>query len=85
MKATLESVSLLDGKLILQYLEDVAARVELFTPAGDPLGDVKLPGIGTASGFGGEQDDKETFYTFTSYTTPPSVYRYDVADGQDAS
>ncbi|MBL9165379.1 MAG: S9 family peptidase [Planctomycetaceae bacterium] len=82
VKATLENVSLIDGKLILQYLEDVAARVELFTPTGDPLGDVTLPGIGTASGFGGDQDDKETFYTFTSYTTPPSVYRYDLTAGK---
>jgi prolyl oligopeptidase len=43
---------------------------------------VTLPGIGTASGFGGDQDDKETFYTFTSYTTPPSVYRYDLTEGK---
>ena len=81
VKATLENASLLDGKLILQYLEDVATRVELFTPTGDPLGEVKLPGIGTAGGFGGDQDDKETFYAFTSYTTPTSIYHYDLVTG----
>ena len=45
---------------------------------GKPLGNVELPGVGTAGGFGGEQTDTETFYTFTSYTTPPSIYRYDL-------
>ena len=78
VKDTLAGVSLIDGKLILQYLKDVTARVELFTPEGDPLGELALPGVGTADGFGGKQFDKETFFTFTSYTTPPSIYRYDL-------
>lgn len=77
-KATLVDASLIDGKLIVQYLEDVASRVEMFTPAGDPLGDVSLPGVGSAEGFSGKQDDKETFFVFTSYTTPPSIYRLDL-------
>ena len=77
-KATLESASLLDGKLICQYLDNVATRVELYSPAGESLGEVPLPGVGSAGGFNGRQDDKETFFTFTSYTTPPSVYRLDL-------
>ena len=55
-----------------------AATSTCSTSQGKPLGEVKLPGIGTVAGFGGDQDDTETFYTFTSYNTPPSVYRYDV-------
>ncbi|MCA9237947.1 MAG: S9 family peptidase [Planctomycetales bacterium] len=82
VEATLEGASLIDGKLICRYLQDVAARVELFTAAGDPLGDVALPGLGSADGFGGKQDFTETFYTFTSYVTPPSVYRYDLRTGK---
>ncbi|MAT72805.1 MAG: S9 family peptidase [Planctomycetaceae bacterium] len=82
VEATLESVSLLDGKLICQYLQDVASRVELFTTEGDPLGDVDLPGLGSANGFGGEQDATETFYSFTGYVTPPSIYRYDLRTGE---
>jgi prolyl oligopeptidase len=78
---TLVGASLIDGKLICQYLHDVAARVELFTPAGDSLGELALPGVGTADGFGGKQDDTETFYTFTNYTEPPSIYRYDLRSG----
>jgi prolyl oligopeptidase len=81
-KATLVDGSLIDGKLIAQYLEDVASRVELFTPEGDPLGDVSLPGIGSADGFGGRQFDKETFYTFTSYTTPTSIFRLDLQSAE---
>ena len=83
-KATLADASFIDGKLIAQYLEDVASRVELFTPEGDPLGDVPLPGVGSADGFSGKQQDKETFFTFTSYTTPPSIYRLDLRSAEVA-
>jgi prolyl oligopeptidase len=76
--ATLVAASLMDGKLICRYLDDVATRVDVRTAAGDMLEQVELPGVGTAGGFYGEQDDAETFYTFTSYTTPPSIYRYDL-------
>ena len=51
----------------------------MFDLAGKPLGNVELPGIGTVAGFGGDQDDKETFYVFTSYNTPTHIYRYDVS------
>jgi prolyl oligopeptidase len=80
-KATLVGASLLSGKLIAQYLDDVASRIDVYTPSGERQSRVELPGVGTAGGFGGEQADKETFYTFNSYTTPPSVFRYDVASG----
>ncbi|HMO85837.1 MAG TPA: prolyl oligopeptidase family serine peptidase [Lacipirellulaceae bacterium] len=77
-EATLEGASLLDDKLVCQYLEDVASRVELFDAAGRPLQQVALPGVGSASGFGGRQTDVETFFSFTSYTTPTSIYRLDL-------
>lgn len=77
-RATLVNASLLDGKLLCQYLEDVASRVDVHDSAGKLLGKVKLPGIGSAAGFGGKQTNTETFYTFTSYTTPTSIFRYDL-------
>lgn len=80
--ATLESASLLDGKLVCRYLRDVASEVKLFDAAGKPLGEIKLPGIGSADGFGGRQTDRETFFVFAGYTTPASVYRYDLATGE---
>jgi prolyl oligopeptidase len=81
-KGTLDSASILSGKLILQYMEDVRPHVRVFDLAGNSLGEVALPGFGSVGGFGGDQDDTETFYTFTSYNTPPSVYRYDVKTGE---
>ncbi|MBX3424596.1 MAG: S9 family peptidase [Pirellulales bacterium] len=82
VEATLDGASLLDGKLVCQYLQDVAARVELFTAEGDPLGDVTLPGIGTVAGFDGRQSATETFFMFTGYVAPPAIYRYDLRSGE---
>jgi len=41
-----------------------------------------LPGIGSAGGFGGKREDTETFYSFTSFTTPATIYRYDMVSGE---
>ena len=79
--ATLRGVSLLNGKFIVSYMQDVVSRVSVFDLDGSPRGDVALPGIGTAGGFGGKQTDKETFFSFTSYATPTSIYRYDLESG----
>jgi prolyl oligopeptidase len=81
-KAVLDTASLIGGKLIGEYMVDVKSEVRRFTLDGKPDGKVALPGIGAAGGFGGEADNPETFFTFTSYTTPTTIYRYDVATGQ---
>jgi len=80
-KAVLDTASLIGGKLIGEYMVDVKSEVRRFTLEGKPDGKVTLPGIGAAGGFGGEADNPETFFTFTSYTTPTTIYRYDVATG----
>ncbi len=77
-EATLDSCSIMSGRIIGEYMVDVLSQIELFDLAGKPLGSVKLPGKGTAAGFSGDQSDGETFYVFTSYNRPTSVYRYDV-------
>lgn len=74
----LESVSYVGGKLIAIYLKDATSKVTVFDLNGRKLYDVKLPGIGTVYGFAGKPTDKEVFYTFTSFTHPPTIYRYDV-------
>ena len=74
----INSVSSVGGKLIVSYLKDANTKVKVFDYNGKPLYDVKLPGIGTAWGFGGEKTDKEVFYTFTSFTYPPTIYKYDI-------
>ena len=73
------SVSAAGGKLFVEYAKDVTSNVEIFDYKGKSEGVVKLPAIGSAGGFGGEKDDKFVFYTFTSFTFPPTIYRYDIA------
>lgn len=79
--AVLNGASMIGGRIIASYLKDVKTEVRRFTLAGKPDGTVTLPGIGTAAGFGGDQDDGETFFAFTSYATPTTVFRYDVKNG----
>jgi prolyl oligopeptidase len=78
---SLESVALFGDQLILEYLHDAHAVVRRYTLAGDALGELALPGLGTASGFGGKRSDTETYYAFTSYTRPSSIYRLDLGSG----
>jgi prolyl oligopeptidase len=78
VEATLDDASLLSGQLLCTYLEDVVTRVKRYSTEGKFLGEIPLPGVGTASGFGGKQTDEETFFAFSSYTTPTSIYRYDL-------
>jgi prolyl oligopeptidase len=77
--SVLNDASPIGGRLFLSYLVDVKTEVRRYTLDGKADGVVKLPGIGTAVGFKGDQDDKETFYGFTSYNAPGTIYRYDVA------
>lgn len=78
---TLDSVSLVGGQLVAGYLKDAHSAVRRFTPAGKPIGEVSLEGLGTAAGFAGHFTDRETYYSYSSFTTPPSVYRLDLHAG----
>lgn len=80
----LESSSIVDNLLLVGYLKDARTEVRVFDLNGKFLRNVDLPGIGTASGFGGKRKDKETFYSFTSFTSPTTIYRYDPAAGQSS-
>jgi len=80
-KAVLDGAGVIGGVMVAVYLADVKTEVRRYTLEGKSIGPVVLPGIGTAGGFGGEPDDSETFYAFTSYATPTSIYRYDVKSG----
>src|SRR5581483_12439600 len=64
------------------YLKDAKSEVRMFDLSGKRLGDVKLPGIGSASGFTGRRADRETFYSFTTFVSPPAIYRYDIDAGK---
>lgn len=74
----LELVSLVGNRFICTYLHDAAHQVRFFKTDGAPDGELMLPSAGTVLGFAGKQDDSETFYSFSSFTTPGTVYRLDV-------
>ncbi len=78
---TLTAASLVGDRFFATYLKDAHSQVKVFDTAGKFEREVTFPGLGTASGFGGRRSDKETFYGFTSFTVPDTIYRYDVASG----
>lgn len=70
------------GKVFAFYLVDVKTQVKQYDLNGKLEREVELPGIGTASGFGGWKDDQDVYYTFTSFTYPPTIFKYNVASGK---
>ncbi|MYN45692.1 prolyl oligopeptidase family serine peptidase [Pseudoduganella sp. FT93W] len=75
---TMVSASLVNNQLVIDYLSDAHSLVKVFDLKGKPLHDIELPGIGSAGGFGGKRGDSETFYSYTSFTTPTTIYRHDL-------
>ena len=81
-KETLQATSVVNNKFILNYLKDAYTQVKIHDTSGKLLSEVAFPGIGSAEGFGGKPGDKETFYSFTGFTTPTTIYRYDITTGK---
>ena len=77
----LDSVSLVGDRLVAEYMQDAWSVVRLYSLTGDAVGNVDLPGIGTAVGFSGRAGDSETFFAYSSFDTPPTINRLDVATG----
>jgi len=78
----LRGVSMVGGHLVATTLEDAKSVVTVYDLEGQLVRKVDLPGIGSAYGFGGKSDDSETFYAFTGFTSPTSIYRYNVGTGE---
>ncbi|WP_089318105.1 prolyl oligopeptidase family serine peptidase [Pontibacter ummariensis] len=76
------NVSTAGGRVIVTYMKDAASQVVVYDQSGKQLTTVELPAIGTVSGFNGEKEDKEVFFTFTSFTYPPTIYRYDIPNNK---
>lgn len=74
----LESISYTGGKLLAVYMKDATSRVYVFDAKGKQEAEVQLPALGTVSGFSGHREDKEVYFTFTSFTYPSCVYKYDI-------
>ncbi|HEX9942622.1 MAG TPA: prolyl oligopeptidase family serine peptidase [Thermoanaerobaculia bacterium] len=79
---TLQGVSCLNDTFVALYLKDAHSQVRRFGLGGKPLGELALPGLGSVDGFTGKRKDRETFYSFTSFTAPGTIYRYDLETGR---
>ncbi|MGB3739943.1 MAG: prolyl oligopeptidase family serine peptidase [Pontixanthobacter sp.] len=77
----LESVSMVGGKLIAEYLADAKSEIAVHALDGTPIRTVDLPGIGSAGGFDGDADDTRVFYAFSSFNRPSTIYSYDLESG----
>jgi prolyl oligopeptidase len=76
------SVNTGGGNLFCSYLKDAITKVLQYDMKGNKIREVVLPGLGTASGFSGKRKEKTLFYSFSSYTTPSTIYKMDIASGK---
>jgi prolyl oligopeptidase len=81
-KEPLQNANTGGGKLFVDYLKDVSTRTYVYDLNGKQLGEVKYPSLGNGGNLGGYRDDKFLFYVFTSFTFPPTIYKYDIATGK---
>ncbi len=80
----IETVRPAGGKLFASYRKDVTTRTYVYSMDGKLENEIKLPGAGTADGFGGNHDDKFVFYSYQSMNYPPTIFRYDIASRESA-
>ena len=78
---TLTGTGVVNDSFVCEYLKDAYSQVKVYALDGTFQHSVELPGIGSAGGFGGKRSDTETFYSFTSFTAPGTIYRYDLTAG----
>ena len=70
------------GYFFIEYMVDAVSRVMQYDYDGKLIREIKLPGVGSASGFGGKKEDKDFYFSFTNYITPGSSYKYNVESGE---
>ena len=76
------SISTCGRKIFAQYLEDAVSKVYQYSLDGKKEKTIELPGLGTAGGFGGKMEEMETYYTYTSYVYPSTIFKYDINSGK---
>ena len=77
----LNNADVINRQLILTYSQDASDHAYLYGLDGRQIREVKLPSVGSV-GFTGDEHEPECFYTFTSFTVPGTIYRYDLATGE---
>lgn len=78
----IEDAGMVGDFFILSYLQDAKSLVHQYAVNGDFVREIGLPGIGTANGFSGKRTDDTTFYSFSSFNRPPSIYHYELKSGE---
>ena len=76
-KDVLESVVMIGGKLVVNYMTDAHSKTEVYSYDGVLDHEVQLPGIGTVGAFSGKKEENIAYYSYTSYNTPGEIYKYD--------
>ncbi len=79
---TLGGVSFINNQFVTNYLHDAYTKFKIYETSGKFVRDVALPGIGTAGGFGGKRSYTDTFYSYSSFNAPPTIYRFDMKTGK---
>jgi len=77
-----QTASSVGNKIFVEYLHDAHSLIAVHDPRGKHLGEVALPGLGSAGGFGGRKEHSETFYSYTSFTQPDTIFHYDIKSGK---
>ncbi len=78
---TLAGANMVNDQIVAEYLADARSLVKVVDRNGKLVREIKLPGIGSAAGFGGKRNYRESFYSFTSFTNPTTIYRLDMKTG----
>jgi prolyl oligopeptidase len=81
---TLQGVALLNNQFVADYLKDARSQAKIFALDGTFIRELELPGIGSVGGFSGKRYDTESFVSFTSFTTPNTIYHYDAVTGKSS-
>ncbi len=74
----LKSAAVIGGKIIAEYIKDASSKAYIYTYEGKEVSEINLPGIGTAGDFSGKKGDNIAFYSYTSFTFPSTIYKFDV-------
>jgi len=78
----LSSASTVGGQMFCNYLQDATTRIYQHDLSGKLMREIELPTLGSGGGFSGKREDEITFYFFSSFTYPPTIYKYDIASGK---
>lgn len=74
----LESVSICNNLLVVKYMKDVQSRMEVYDLNGNFKHEIKLPGVGIVGGFSAKRNEPLAFFSFSTFTAPTSIYKYDI-------